>query len=70
MITDIYTPAEAKKRLERASHGRKQITLGLNYRSTHGALALAMRPKLEPSLAELPALDLAAMRAIEGGFHG
>lgn len=63
-MTDHFDPVEAKRRVERASPGHKQIMLGRNYERCHAALG--HRPKLAPSLAELSALDRAAMRAIEG----
>lgn len=67
-MTDLFDPIEAKRRVESASRGNKQIMLGRNYERCHAALA--MRPKLAPSLAELPALDRDAMKRIEGGAHG
>lgn len=74
MINDIYTPAEALKRLERAPIGRRHIVMGQNYASTNGALALAMRPK-SPAERSTPALAEHMAHAMaqgenEGGFHG
>lgn len=74
MINDIYTPAEALKRLERAPLGRKHIVLGQNYANTQAALALAMRQKapaapISSPLAEHMAHSM-AQGEIEGGAHG
>lgn len=63
-MTKFYDPIEAKRRVESASRGSKQIMLGRNYERCHAALR--SRPKMALSLAELPALDRAAMAAIEG----
>lgn len=74
-MTRLFTPLEAKRRLERASIGRKHIVLGLNYAATHAALSLCpktcpMAPVNRAPGDDLPELDRAAMAAIEGGFNG
>ncbi|HBU61910.1 MAG: hypothetical protein CMH91_07620 [Oceanicaulis sp.] len=67
-MTDHFDPMEAKRRVDNASRGHKQIMLGRNYERCHDALR--RWTKLSRSLAELPALDRAAMREIERGAHG
>lgn len=67
MTPEPFDPIEAKRRVDSASRGHKQIMLGRNYERCHAALG--HRPKLAPSLAELPALDRAAMKRIEEGAN-
>jgi len=65
MTPEPFDPIEAKRRVDRASRGHKQIMLGRNYERLHAALR-----RCPPSTDdELPALDRAAMAEIEGGVH-
>ena len=63
MTPEPFDPLEAKRRVECASPGYKQIVLGRNYERLHAALG--HRPK--PDTAALDPLDLAAMSAVERG---
>ena len=62
MSPEPFDPIQAKARVQNASHGRKYIAYATNYARCHADLRRAVQAS-----DELPALDRAAMAAVERG---